>query len=159
MQLQKWQQCSHLTYFHYVSYSSSSIWLSSQCIERTSLNIQSVKCWYATGVMMNDATVVCVTNVSAVIEWVSAFSRFGPFILVTWNTVNTMNLVWVVQNVTVVWAFYVLFFSCDRDLELGKFVRRFCSQRLCAGSRFWGEQFRHVLQSRIHLPYISNCLR
>jgi len=43
--------------------------------------------------MIDDGTPVRVTNVSAFTQWASAFSRFGPFVLVTRNTMNTVDLV------------------------------------------------------------------
>jgi hypothetical protein len=43
--------------------------------------------------MIDDATLVRVTNVSALTQWVSAFSRFGPFVTVTRNRMNTVDLV------------------------------------------------------------------
>ena len=43
--------------------------------------------------MIDDSTMVRVTNVSALTQWASAFSRFGPFVLVTRNTMNTVDLV------------------------------------------------------------------
>jgi hypothetical protein len=48
---------------------------------------------FGCGVMIDDATLVRVTNVSAVTQWVSALSRFGPFVLVTRNLMNTVDLV------------------------------------------------------------------
>jgi hypothetical protein len=45
------------------------------------------------GVMIDDATLVRVTNVSALPQWASAFTRFGPFVLVTRNTMNTVDVV------------------------------------------------------------------
>lgn len=43
--------------------------------------------------MMDDSTLVRVTNASAVTQCVSAFGRFGPFVLVTRNTMNKVDLV------------------------------------------------------------------
>ena len=106
-----------------------------QCRGETSSNIQSVgKCWYATegrrlwcddGWRHSGSCYKCFGPYS-VGESLSTVSGHSFLCRDTMNTVDLVSL----QNVAVVWAFYIHLCSCDRDLWLGRFVRRFCLQCL-----------------------------